>query len=136
MELLLHPFAIWIALAVSLLACLALFFSAKREGARRQKLLRESVEGAEARFRAALESLESRCRHLEERTDAFVAPPPPLSGLNFSKRSQALQMHRRGDPPERIAAALPAPRNEVDLLLKVHSILISSELGRDPGRPR
>jgi hypothetical protein len=35
-------------------------------------------------------------------------------------------MHRRGDSPERIAAALDIPLQEVDLLLKVHRIVISN----------
>jgi hypothetical protein len=34
-------------------------------------------------------------------------------------------MHRRGDPPERIASLLEVPRPEVDLLIKVHRIIIS-----------
>lgn len=57
-----------------------------------------------------------------------VAPPPglPKPGLNLSKRSHALRMHRRGEAAEQIAAALELPRQEVDLLLKVHRIVLSS----------
>jgi hypothetical protein len=33
-------------------------------------------------------------------------------------------MSRRGDAPEKIAAVLALPQNEVDLLLKVHHILL------------
>jgi hypothetical protein len=57
-----------------------------------------------------------------------VAPPPglPRAGLNLSKRSQALRMHRRGEGAEQIAAALELPRQEVELLLKVHRIVLSS----------
>ena len=33
-------------------------------------------------------------------------------------------MHRQGDPPERIATALEVPLQEVDLLIKVHRIVI------------
>jgi hypothetical protein len=35
-------------------------------------------------------------------------------------------MHRRGDPPEQIAAALDVPYQEIELLLKVHRIVLSS----------
>jgi hypothetical protein len=35
-------------------------------------------------------------------------------------------MHRKGDPPDRIAAALEVPLQEVDLLLKVHRIVLSN----------
>ena len=57
-----------------------------------------------------------------------VAPPPglPKPGLNLSKRSHALRMHRRGEGAEQIASALELPRQEVDLLLKVHRIVLSS----------
>ena len=34
-------------------------------------------------------------------------------------------MHRRGDPPEQIAATLAVSRQEVDLLLKVHRIVMT-----------
>jgi hypothetical protein len=57
-----------------------------------------------------------------------VAPPPglPKPGLNLSKRSHALRMHRRGEGADQIAAALELPRQEVELLLKVHRIVLSS----------
>jgi hypothetical protein len=35
-------------------------------------------------------------------------------------------MHRRGDSADQIATALEIPLQEVDLLLKVHRIVISS----------
>ena len=58
-------------------------------------------------------------------------PPGPVPGtrrppLSLPKRTQALRMHRRGDPPEKIAATLDIPIGEVDLLLKVHRIVISN----------
>jgi len=49
---------------------------------------------------------------------------PPA--LNMTKRSQALRRHRQGDPPEEIAAALDLPHQDVDFLLKVHRIVLSS----------
>ncbi len=113
-------------MAGGLLSCLTLFLSLKRELVARHLLHQSSLDGAEARWRQRIEDLEFRCRELTELTQVFVAPPPTQSGLNLNKRSQALQMHRRGDPPERIAAALSVPRNEVELLLRVHAIMISS----------
>ena len=53
----------------------------------------------------------------------LVAPVPPRSGLNLTKRSQAVRMIRRGDAPRDIAAALGLPQNEVELLAKVHGIV-------------
>jgi hypothetical protein len=34
-------------------------------------------------------------------------------------------MHRRGEPPAQIAATLEVPVQEVELLIKVHRIVIS-----------
>ena len=45
--------------------------------------------------------------------------------MNLSKRSQVLRMGRRGDTPEQVAAALAVPLQEVDLLVKVHRIVLS-----------
>ena len=57
----------------------------------------------------------------------FASPPGlPKPGLNLNKRSQALRMHRHGEGAEQIAYALDLPRQEVDLLLKVHRIVISN----------
>jgi hypothetical protein len=50
----------------------------------------------------------------------------PKAGFNLSKRSQALRMHRRGEAPGHIASTLELPRQEVELLLKVHRIVIQN----------
>jgi hypothetical protein len=46
--------------------------------------------------------------------------------LNVSNRSQALRMHRRGDSPEQVASTLGIPLQEVELLLKVHRIVVAA----------
>ena len=57
---------------------------------------------------------------------AALDPALPRPGLNLSKRSQALRLHRRGESAEKIATELQVPRQEVDLLLKVHRIVLST----------
>jgi hypothetical protein len=52
------------------------------------------------------------------------AAPPAVSGLNISRRSQALSLHRRGEAPRQIAAAVSLPRSEVELLLKVEKLAV------------
>ena len=42
------------------------------------------------------------------------------SGINMSKRIQAIRMLRRGENSDHIAAALGMSRREVDLLIRVH----------------
>jgi hypothetical protein len=53
-------------------------------------------------------------------------PATPRSGLNLEKRSQALRLHRRGEAPAEIAATLDIPLQEVELLIKVHRIVLRS----------
>ncbi|HTX35622.1 MAG TPA: hypothetical protein VME43_11385 [Bryobacteraceae bacterium] len=74
----------------------------------------------------AVESLSEQVRELRQQPPAVVVDGGGTKpGLNLSKRSQALRMHRRGDPPEQIAATLAVSRQEVDLLLKIHRIVMT-----------
>ncbi len=77
-------------------------------------------------LRQAIAALAAEVNELKN--SATAEPQDPLQvrpGLNLSKRSQALRMHRRGDSAGQIASALQIPQQEVDLLLKVHSIVLS-----------
>ena len=47
-----------------------------------------------------------------------------VASLNNSLRGKVLKMHRLGQPAERIAEALSVPKGEVDLLVKVHRIVM------------
>ena len=88
---------------------------------------KQSQKDAELQaLRDSVDSLAAQIHDLQNHPP--VAPPPglPKPGLNLSKRSHALRMHRRGEGAEQIAAALELPRQEVDLLLKVHRIVLSS----------
>jgi hypothetical protein len=103
---------------------------------RARALVRDATQTAQADFaqcQAAVNSIRQELivlsAHLgaqlqEVRIDAAPAGLP-RPGLNLSKRSQALRMHRRGDAPAEIASALGVPLQEIDLLLKVHRIVIS-----------
>jgi hypothetical protein len=71
-----------------------------------------------------LEEVSTRLGDAEERAGMLAGPAPPKSGLNFSKRSQAIRLSRRGEPAESIAASLSMPRRQVELLLKVQGIVI------------
>lgn len=84
---------------------------------------------SDAELQALRDSVDALAAQVHDlRNRPFVAPPPglPKPGLNLSKRSHALRMQRRGEGAEQIAAALELPRQEVDLLLKVHRIVLSS----------
>ncbi len=84
----------------------------------------DQAEAALAGLCAEVEACRDRVRELEQQAAASPLAPGPRAGMNLSKRSQALRLHRRGDPPEQIAAALEIPHQEVDLLLKVHRIVV------------
>jgi len=79
-----------------------------------------NMEALAARF----ESLQEQAAELR-RLPVEAVPDAGRAALNLNKRAQVLRMHRRGDPPERIASLLEVPRQEVDLLIKVHRIIIS-----------
>jgi len=78
-----------------------------------------------------LGAIAARFESLQQQNDVLRQQPadsvPDVcrTALNLNKRSQVLRMHRRGDPSDQIASILEVPRQEVDLLIKVHRIIIS-----------
>jgi hypothetical protein len=76
-------------------------------------------------LRKSVEVLAARVRELERNPPTAEVPGMPRFGLNMTKRSQALRMHRQGEASDQIAEALALPRQEIDLLLKVHRIVVS-----------
>jgi len=86
---------------------------------------------AQARLNAELETAKEKVSELEGevcqmREQTPQTPPPPRPGFNLSTRSQALRMHRRGDSPGQISSTLQVPLQEVELLLKVHRIVLQN----------
>jgi hypothetical protein len=63
--------------------------------------------------------------------EARPAVAGPGRSLNLTKRSQIVRMHRRGETEASIAAALQAPRNEVELVLKLEKMLNAAALSKD-----
>jgi hypothetical protein len=77
-------------------------------------------------LRERMDAMTAKLHELERQPSVTLAPGVPKPGMNVVKRAQALRLHRRGDAPADIAAALELPRQEVDLLLKVHRIVMSN----------
>ena len=74
-----------------------------------------------------LASLEREIRELPPSASAPPAlPGSPRPAFNLEKRSHALRLHRRGEPIPQIAASLGLPQQEVELLIKVHRIVLKS----------
>ncbi len=109
--------------SAGLLACLYLFASLKRELLRAERRAADRI----ALLNGAIERLEGELRETTRRSELLVEPPAAASGLNLTRRSQALRMRRRGETPANIAAALGMPQLEVDLLLKVEQIEAGAE---------
>ena len=84
----------------------------------REAQISESLASLKENF----EALGRRFDELEQRTGVLVAPGPTISGLNLTRRVQALRMLARGEQSDKIAAALNLPRAEIALLVKVRRL--------------
>lgn len=129
-EFILRPLTFYALLAVGLGLCLYLFVTLKVEmrrlhrGRQDERRQVEDLEKALSEARLAVQALETDLRAVEGQTGMLVSPAPTRSGLNLSRRTQVLRMHRSGQDNAGIAAALALPRSEVDLLIKVHRIIV------------
>src|SRR5258706_5256357 len=116
--------------AAGLIAFLLIFLSLKQEIRRlKLRLDRQQADNATTArdLNVRLEAITLRLRDSEDRAGVLVAPEPPRSGLNLTKRSQVIRMSRRGERAENIAASLSLPRGEVDLLLKINALVVGSD---------
>lgn len=97
--------------------------------------LRQRLEKCEARVQTESAQLATGMNALKDRVgDLEEGRPPadtsasmtaaPAAGLNSTVRSKVLKMHRLGQAPEKIADNLRVPKGEVDLLIKVHQIVM------------
>lgn len=125
-----HSILILAACVLTLTGSLVLFFSLKREMARLRREMEERGEQWSAEAGELRRALQVLSQELElERKAAMDRAAIPREGMNLSKRSQALRMHRLGQSPENIAAALGVSRREVELLLKVHRTVLETVAG-------
>jgi len=91
----------------------------------------KTIETENARLTAEIAELKGRLQELEQASQSLVtsaaAPAQtPASGnsVNNTLRSKVLKLHRMGQSPDRIAGSLRVPKGEVDLLVKVHQIVM------------
>jgi hypothetical protein len=117
----------YIAIGISLIVFLGLFFQLVRTVEKLRSRLRklESQVQQASELSARISGLNLRIEELEStggpRSEAPTGKPAALNG---TVRSKVLKMHRLGQPPERIADNLRVPKGEVDLLVKVHQIVM------------
>jgi len=115
-----HPLELCgvLALAGSCLLYVFVLHLKLRTLARNSRHQRENLEGRVAQVAEAAERLRLQVAELE-RPAGIPAQP-----LNLTKRGQILRMRRRGERTETIAGALAIPRNEVELMIKVHDLAL------------
>jgi hypothetical protein len=112
------------------LAIVALSFAtmarAKAHVLRAGRQLTEAEHRWEVLVESCRQEFEARKEELDRQGADHALQTSPRPGINLSRRSQALRLHRKGDSPESIATALQIPRQEVDLLIKIHQIVLNN----------
>lgn len=128
-----NPLLIPLAVVCSVgLAAVALSFIAILQTASSRRALDARAKARQAQWEAALQVTKEAVKELTTQVQqieshSLPAPVPRLRpGFNLSTRSQALRMHRRGEKAAQIAAALQVSVQEVELLLKVHQIVLQN----------
>jgi hypothetical protein len=105
-------------LALGLAAALALFVSLKYE-------VRVQARKDRERLDAVLKRLQDAERPAPYPPAGEAPAPVPFalrSGMNISKRVQAIRLLRRGEDVSHVAAALGLPRREIELLVRVQKL--------------
>ncbi len=122
----------YVVLATGLIACIVLFLSLKLEmrrhsgESRGRNQVEETVDGLSTAF-----------EQIRTRLEEAMQPPAVAQAwsgspsINLNRRGQVLRLSRRGDSARQIASTLSMRRGEVDLILKVHKMVLS---GADGGR--
>lgn len=118
-----------IALALNLILVLGLFFGMNRTIWKLRKKVGRHESKLEATVVRLAEEIDNLSRKMAERDEADAAQPaagaPTLAtGLNTTLRSKVLKMHRMGQSMDHIADSLQVPKGEVDLLVKVHRVVM------------
>jgi hypothetical protein len=85
-----------------------------------------TLQSETARLTAEITELKTKIEALEEPGQSLLpaGTAGAANGVNSTLRSKVLKMHRLGQSPERIAGSLRLPQGEVDLLVKVHRIVM------------
>jgi hypothetical protein len=117
----------FVFLAGSIVLFLGLFYDVSR----RLQRLRTRVGEGDARMQAETTEMINGLASLRLRIDELENAPAPSAaggisgnGMNSTLRAKVLKMHRLGQPAERIAGTLQLPKGEVDLLVKVHQVVM------------
>jgi hypothetical protein len=79
--------------------------------------------GRAARFQEMESTLEELRASIGAIHSEMPAAPAPEPTVETGNRARAIAMLEKGDSPDLVAAVTGSPRNEIELLLKVHRIV-------------
>ncbi len=113
-----HSIVPYALLATGLIAALALFVSMKRE-----------IHNNAATHSKQMQELVGKLNHVPAALEPAFIPPPARSGLNMSKRVQAMRLLRRNEDVGHVAAAVGVTRSEVELLIRVQKLSAAAASG-------
>jgi hypothetical protein len=102
------------------------FFHAQSSARASHARSQEMETQMETTLRVTEAGMQALATEFHDLPAAMAGSATPRSGFNLGKRTQALRMHRQGESPEQISASLELPRQEVELLLKVHRIAMKN----------
>jgi hypothetical protein len=122
----------YVLLAANTVLLLALFFGINqrvRNLNARAKTREAALEMEASRNSNLVKELTNRIAILEKEDRQLSSTDPGAGGLNSTLRGKVLKMHRLGQPTDRISEVLRIPRGQVDLLVKVHTIVMRTYQG-------
>jgi hypothetical protein len=116
-----------LVLAAAGLSFVVLFHaqSSARASFARSREIEDQLETTQRVTEASMQALATELHDLGQQPGLMANPVNPRSGFNLGKRTQALRKYRLGESPQQIAISLELPLQEVELLLKVHRIVLS-----------
>ncbi|MBM3810699.1 MAG: hypothetical protein FJW20_03575 [Acidimicrobiia bacterium] len=111
-------------LALGLCVCLFILLKAEihRKSARwdyAKKEMEQSLQLLRLQIQRLQESLHTTVQ--EAALNQAPTTAPPRQAINLNRRVQVLRLHKRGERPDQIAAAVGIPQNEVELMLKLQA---------------
>jgi len=124
MFLTLLPYLIATANLVAVLGVLFALGQRVRELRARATKDQTTLQSETARLSAEIAELKTKLQEIEEPSQSLLPAAVNTNGVSSTLRSKVLKMHRLGQSPERIAGSLRLPQGEVDLLVKVHRIVM------------
>ena len=119
-------------LAANTVLLLALFIGINqrvRKIGSRSNTREAALEKESTRTSNALSELNNRIAILEREDRQLGSTEPGGGGLSSTLRGKVLKMYRLGQPADRISEVLRVPRGEVDLLVKVHTLVMRTYQG-------